>query len=501
MIRSQDPRLAQKAVTFLDGFLHPSQINDEESLRLGRLQIKFGVLGGFMALVYSVFFFALGHPSGGYIVAACGFSIIQVPWLNQRLGSLTLTGHIFGASLVIGFGGLCAVGGGLEGHMNGWLAAAPVCALLLMRFREALMWNAVCLAVMLSYVAIDAAGGTFLKSYSAEIDAPIRTASYLGQVSFLLFLGLLFEQARVEALNRLKVANRKLARANEELTDLNRQKNEFLNIAAHDLKNPLSIICGYADLLRELESPTLKEIRNKASEILRSGNHMLDIISNILDVRKIEDGRRRISWKRCAVGEIVENLMTDYSLAATDKSLAMGVTAPAELPDAWADPVATRQLLDNLVSNAVKYTPHGGRVTISIVPSGEQLSVEVRDSGPGLSDDDQELLWEKFSRLTPRPTGNETSTGLGLWIVRRLAEGMRGSVYCRSQLGKGSTFGVHLPIWNGQEDAEEDLSAAADPVASAAEFDRLLQDLEARSKSRRPEVLPADLPEGLALPS
>lgn len=484
VITTTQKTVSHRAHAFLDGFLHPDLLGDEESLRRGRLQIRFGVLGGFMALAYAGFFFLLGHYLGGCIVAACGFSIMQVPWLIRRRGNLRITGHIYGAALVVGFAGLCAVGGGLEGPMTGWLAASPVCALLLMRLREGVIWSAVSLAMMLGFAFIDASGAAFLKSYSADVDMPIRTASHVGLVTFLAFLALLFEQARIEAYARLEVANANLALANGELTDLNRQKNEFLNIAAHDLKNPLTIICGYADLLRELESPTLKEIRNKASEILRSGNHMLDIIRNILDVRMIEDGRRRMSWRRCRVQDIATNLVTDYSAAVTAKSIAISLTSGSDVRDAWADPMATRQILDNLVSNAVKYTPRGGKVEIVLGTVANQVVVEVRDTGPGLSEDDQGRLWEKFARLTPRPTGNETSNGLGLWIVRKLAEDLHGSVFCHSTLGKGSVFGVRLPIWDGQEEADE---AADDEISideATADFERLIADLEARSRGR-----------------
>ena len=499
----RNPRAsADRRLAFLDGFLHPSLKTDADSLRRGRLQVRFGVLGGFMALVYSVFFFALGHTTLGSVVAVCGFIIMQVPWLVHSSGNLRLTGHIYGAALVIGFSTLCAAGGGLQGFLTGWLAAAPVCALLLMRLREATIWSAISVAAMLGFAVIDLAGGKIPGSFSAEVDAHVCAASQIGLVLFLVFLSLLFEQARIEAFEKLKVANTRLARANADLTDLNRQKNEFLNIAAHDLKNPLSIICGYADLLRELESPTLKEIHYKASEILRSGNHMLDIISNILDVRKIEDGTTRLIRKRCDVNEILDGLVTDYERALTEKGISVNVAHSTDSADAWVDPMATRQVLDNLLSNAIKYTPPGGDVAIRVFSKGAQLVIDVKDSGPGLSREDQSLLWGKFSRLTPRPTGNETSTGLGLWIVRRLTEEMNGSVHCKSALGQGSTFGVQLPLWKCQEESVEVPVETDERRNAHAAFEELIADLEARVRHRgEPIAVPSSGSADLALPS
>ena len=201
---------------------------DADSLRRGRLQIRFGVLGGVMALAYSVFFFGLGHPLPGSVVAVCGFIIMQVPWLVYSSGNLRLTGHIYGAALVIGFATLCAAGGGLQGFLTGWLAAAPVCALLLMRLREATIWSAISVVAMLGFAVVDLTGGKIPSSFSTEVDAHVCAASQIGLVLLLIFLSLLFEQARIEAFEQLQVANTRLTRANADLTDLNRQKNEFL---------------------------------------------------------------------------------------------------------------------------------------------------------------------------------------------------------------------------------------------------------------------------------
>jgi hypothetical protein len=117
-VSHQSPKTRSPLSKPLDGFLHPALANDEETIRRGRLQIRFGVLGGAMAIVYSAFFFVLGHYWGGGIVAAGGIIIMQVPWIVRRSGNLALAGHIYGAILVLAFAALCAVGGGLQGPAN-----------------------------------------------------------------------------------------------------------------------------------------------------------------------------------------------------------------------------------------------------------------------------------------------------------------------------------------------------------------------------------------------
>lgn len=431
----------------MDGYLHPCLLSCEESLRRGRLQIRFGILGGYMALIYSCLFLLLDNLPGGIVLGVAGLIIPQVPWIVRKTGNLTVSGHLYSATLMLGIAAMCVIDGGRDSIMFAWLTAVPVTALLLLPLREALWWCAACVLTAVSFVCLGLTGVPLPQSDASYYNPALSSVSYLGLIFFLGFVALLFEKGRLEALARFEATSRKLAKANQKLIDLNHQKNEFLNIAAHDLKNPLSIICGYADLLREENGFTAAEVREQAGEILRSGNHMLDIICNVLDVRAIEDGRRNLNRELCSLHEIVDDIVSGYRKTAYRKHIQIINEVDEHSPDAWADPGATRQILDNLISNALKYTPHHGTVHLSAGSTETEVTVTVTNTGPGLSKQDQEKLWEKFTRLTPKPTGREHSTGLGLWIVRNLAIEMGGNAFCRSQEGEGSTFGVQLPLW------------------------------------------------------
>lgn len=240
-----------------------------------------------------------------------------------------------------------------------------------------------------------------------------------------------------------------LSTANENLTRLNQDKSEFLNIAAHDLKNPLSIISGYADLMRQIDGFTDEEIKQHSTEILNSANRMLDIITNLLDVQAIEEGKMNLKVEPCSIGPLADQLVRDDSQAAERKQIDVRLSIPDEIPDIGGDRGAVFQILDNLFSNAIKYSPPECEVTLSARSDRTVCIVDVIDEGRGLSEADQQNLFKKFSRLTPKPTGGESSNSLGLWIVNRMAESMGGRVYCKSLLDEGSTFGLVLPIWDG----------------------------------------------------
>jgi signal transduction histidine kinase len=259
-------------------------------------------------------------------------------------------------------------------------------------------------------------------------------------------LGQVFESVRRRAFARLQATMANLSDANRKLSNLNREKSEFLHIAAHDLKNPLSVISGYADLMRQFDELDRAEIEQYSGEILYSANRMLDIITNLLNVQAIEEGKMHFSIERCSFPLIIRQIMQDYSQACSRKQIELTTEIGAEDLFAAADFKATYRIIDNFVSNAIKYSPHGSRVKVTCREVGDRIIVEVSDNGPGLSLADQELLFGKFTRLTPQPTGGESSSGLGLWITHRIAAAMGGAVYCRSELGKGSTFGLSLPV-------------------------------------------------------
>jgi signal transduction histidine kinase/ligand-binding sensor domain-containing protein len=245
----------------------------------------------------------------------------------------------------------------------------------------------------------------------------------------------------------LREKNLALTEANDTLNQLNSEKNEFMGIAAHDLKNPLGAIRGYAEMLEEdAGSMPADEVVDTAGRIKKSANLMFDLVSNLLDVNRIEQGKMDLTLKPCDLWDTVRQAVEGYRPRALAKQIRLHFDEQNRPPLVRADPSQLVQIMDNLVSNAVKYSPKGKTVYVRVHQLDGRVRAEVKDEGPGISAEDQKRLFGKFARLSARPTAGEHSTGLGLAIVKRLVESMQGKVWCESEAGKGAAFIVELPL-------------------------------------------------------
>ncbi len=235
-----------------------------------------------------------------------------------------------------------------------------------------------------------------------------------------------------------------VSKRTKELIKLNNEKNEILGVAAHDLKNPLSNIKMLARVLLE-ENLSKEDIKEFAGDILSTSESMFELIRNLLDVNAIEQGKIKMNVADFDAEPIVKHIISGYNRSAQKKGILIEFNHDDSGKFIRADKNALMQVMDNLISNAVKYTPFNKKVYVSFSELGRYIVVEVRDEGPGISVEDQKKLFGKFARLSARPTGGESSTGLGLSIVKKLMEIMEGRVWCESVEGEGSTFKAAFP--------------------------------------------------------
>lgn len=425
-----------------DRFIPAACADDPELGRRARLICRFGFLGTLFGALYAAFYLSISHLWGSLIIVICSSGFALMPWLMKRTGSLDIAGNALSFILTLGFAALCCLEGGMSGHAMAWLASVPLCALLMLGRKGAGRWMLASFVACAVIVGLNLLGVAMPPAYDHKWEGLVSAAGYLGFILFMFFLGVIFETGRARAFGKMQEAKSELEASNAELVRLNQEKNEFLGIAAHDLKNPLTVVIGTAGLLGLSRDPERTKLM--AGKIVAAGERMLHLIKNLLDANAIEQGRFTSNLQRSDLQAVVREVIENNAPTAARKEIRLQL----ESNDAcWAmtDRNATTQILDNLISNAVKYSPLNTTVHIRTGLQGGTAEVSVRDEGPGLSEADQKKLFGKFTRLTARPTAGESSNGLGLSIVKRLAEAMHGTVRCESRLGDGATFILNLP--------------------------------------------------------
>lgn len=256
-----------------------------------------------------------------------------------------------------------------------------------------------------------------------------------------------------------------LKHARERLREMNEEKNEFMGIVAHDLRNPLGAITGFSEIvLEEMESwlsqadgkfnQSIKEVGACTERIREASLRMTEMAQNLLDVNRIERGEMQLELQPVNLESLVLSAIESQRLRATAKQQAIHFHAGGAPASVIVDSDVMLQVLENLVSNAVKYSPPGRNIFVRLRTESNAVLCEVQDEGPGLSAEDKRKLFGKFARLSARPTGGEPSTGLGLSIVKKMVEAMNGQVWCESELRNGASFIVKLPL-NDRSDSEK----------------------------------------------
>lgn len=232
-----------------------------------------------------------------------------------------------------------------------------------------------------------------------------------------------FNQAELLARVRTHL---ELKRTRDLLDELIHQREEFIGTMAHDLKNPLGGARFSAQLLQEKKDELSDTVSRITDNISQAINQSLEMVNQFLnDIRETKDDQQ-LSLKSLDLASLVNDTVERFRQNAANKSITLNWQKPDTEVFVEADLHATARVLDNILSNSVKFSPRGSRVIVTVIP--EDRSVLFEDSGPGFSDEDREGLFKEFTRLSARPTGGETSTGLGLSIAHRLAEKMGGAI-------------------------------------------------------------------------
>jgi two-component system sensor histidine kinase BarA len=238
-----------------------------------------------------------------------------------------------------------------------------------------------------------------------------------------------------------------LSDRNIELFKANKLKSEFLANMSHEFRTPLNAILGFAQLLREKPGEDFEKLKRYAQNIIESGRNLLNMINDLLELAKAEAGKIEMRIEKTSIQELCRGLVAFFSPLAQEKMIKVRLAIDEDIPLVQTDSGKVQQILYNLLSNAVKFTPQRGRVEIAAkMLDDKTVRISVIDTGPGISPQDQEKIFEKFRQVDGSITRPGTGTGLGLAICKELATLLAGYISLESEPGTGSTFHLDIPV-------------------------------------------------------
>ena len=233
----------------------------------------------------------------------------------------------------------------------------------------------------------------------------------------------------------------------QELLELNELKNKFLGMAVHDLRNPLSSIKMSAEMMRDGDFGPVGESMEEGLRIIeQSCSGMVTLLEDLVDVNAIESGHLSLNREPVNLPDFLESCINLNRHTARKKSIEIKLNIEGQVPDPVMDPERMKQVMFNLISNAIKYSNPESDILVQASNCGKEVQVSVVDHGQGIAEEEISKLFKAYSRTSARPTAGEKSTGLGLAIVKRIVEAHGGRVWCTSKLGQGSTFYFTIPV-------------------------------------------------------
>ena len=430
-------RIMNKDKDWRGFFLPAHAYENAESLRLHLFFIATCFVTSFFAATY--FFMSL-YMSGIRFAENMAVSVvvfISMPFFLKAGVRLSVLANLFVALIAIVASLQIYWEGGIRfANTAPWLVVLPAFAMMLQGARLAIFWLLVAVFIIVGFSYFTFQGIKFQVMFDFTKDPVFSLLSMTGLASLITFIFYISETERKKAHDSLEAQNAILDK-------LSKEKTKFLQIAAHDLRNPLGVIRGLAE---SLSYPEITEEEKIAclNYIDISTARMSELIRNLLEIQVIDAGKMVVNLQHFSLSELIHSYTAQMSHMAAVKQAKIEVSMPASDVSLFSDPARIEQILDNYVSNAIKYSPVNSQVSILLTETDGMVEIKVSDEGPGISVPEIKKLFLQFSTVSSVPRQGEHATGLGLAIVKKIADTLGAEVGCISEIGKGCTFFVRF---------------------------------------------------------
>jgi signal transduction histidine kinase/CheY-like chemotaxis protein len=432
---------------------------DPDTYRRARLVTGFSLTVAFWSPVFAVIFAWLDAPVLSRALLLTGAVLLIVPAVMRWTKSIALSGSLLTLTLYLILLYIGYKTDGIHSPAMGWFVAVPILSTLTMGYRAGILWLGATIAALVAMMHTVSPAGSMLAGAAPQKLRALELWGLLGITVVVFSLTLIYNALKEQALTALLAADR--------------AKSEFLANMSHELRTPLTAILGYADLMLDEDEAARSPVdhRSQLRTIRRNGEHLLELINDILDLSKIEAGKLLVESIKVSPVRLIEEVVSLMQVRADAKHLSLAVEYIGPIPQAlYTDPTRVRQILFNLIGNAIKFTSTGGVRVVVQVSSGAdracRLEIEVADSGIGMTAGHLKKLFDPFQQEDASSSRKFGGTGLGLAISRRLARMLGGDIRVESTPGNGSRFRVDIAAEIGASLAPSTALDASPAVAA-----------------------------------
>ncbi|WP_456462635.1 ATP-binding protein [Reichenbachiella sp.] len=440
-----------KVSAIIDYFIHPAYFSVPDKLRRARLFVRACLLTSLFSNAYiwmSVYF---EYQLGVQLMVFNVVGFLLLPFLSKTKMPINILGNLYVLIGALAVYTLTYFSGGIWSAIYPWIVSIPVLAILVVNRVSGLAWGGISYLVMQWFGLLALEGEQLPVEYNPEMKTAWFVSVLPGLLLIVLFIAYVFESIQRKALTELEEKNEILKKQKETIgiqsADLQKhveEKEYIIRILAHDLKNPLSNITSLVHLLSVEEN---QDTRGKYVEMIsQSAQKSQNLINSVLEMELSDQQSLKINWEEVDLNEMLRDMVEQMEMSAHKKQIELILENSYESAKVKGDRTYMPLIFENFISNALKFSEYNTQVKIFIEKQADLVQVKVSDQGPGINTEEQEQLFKKFSKLSARPTDGESSSGLGLSLVKRYAELLNGRVWYEGEVGVGSTFGVEFPM-------------------------------------------------------
>ncbi len=429
-------------VQLADWFINPLYFDDSGMLRRARLFVRACLLTSVFSISYVILSILFQYPKGIYFTAFNVVGYFILPFLARTRFPLWILSNIYTAIGAITVIVLTWFSGGMWSAIYPWIIAIPVLGLLVAGKTSAIYWTLFSVACMIFIGILELNHFPFPIEYNDSLRSLWFLCILPGLLLIIMVVSFTFEHTMQRAMRDVESQKQTIEIQSLELQKLLDEKDHIIRILAHDLKNPLNNISMLSSLLeKEITGPESAELVHM---IGKASNNANVLVKHVLEMATLEHSDETIKLLPIDFPSVLREVVLSFKNASEKK----GISIETEDFDTYcmvqANLTYLRLVLENLLSNALKFSPPGKPIRVSVAMTAS-VQVRIRDHGPGVRVNEEDLLFKKFARLSAQPTANEDSSGLGLSLVKRYMELMNGKVWFERPADGGAVFAIELP--------------------------------------------------------